>query len=172
MNTQCGTLSFTDFSCLEIAAVAVFLNSKMFFTGDGCWLKCYIVLLCFPCKHADKFNFWLWKVWIVVLHNNSVKLKTIEAFENQLLNLKLPTLRPIRSPKQAHCSVTVHCTDSPSSAASSRVKTETGEQNKAENSKIVYSRPDFMNTQRYFEPHYAKRQPPQCQRFARNANRN
>lgn len=59
--------------------------------------------------------------------------------------------------KLAHCSITVHSTDILSSTASSRVKIEKREQNKAENSKIWYLYPDFMNTQHYFEHYYAER---------------
>lgn len=68
--------------------------------------------------------------------------------------------------KLAHCSITVHSTDSLSSTASWRVKTEKREQNKAENSKIWYLYPDVMNTQHYFEHYYAERwsiRPLDCQ---------
>lgn len=138
---------------LEIAVVAVSWFQRCSSQAMGAGWNVTARLCVFLSKFADNLNFWLRKVWIVVLHINFVKLKNNRGIWKSATKPKnAPFEANSKSAKPAHCSVTVHCTDSSSSAASSRVKTEMWEQSKAENSKIVYSWLDFMNTRQYFEP--------------------
>lgn len=93
MNTHWGILSFTDFSCLEIAAVAVSWFERCSSQAMGAGWNVTACLCAFLSNFADKFNIGLWKVWIVL---NCVKLKIMGAFEHQQLKLKLHPLRPIQ----------------------------------------------------------------------------